>query len=195
MTDSGRSNVTEILHSLRGDDADQHECNQRLFDHVYNELHRIAGSLMSRQRADHTLQSTELVHEAFLRLVDQSQADWQSRVHFYRTASLAMRQILVDHERRRVAAKRGSGGVKITFDEQLGIGANEAVDILPLDELLTRLAEMDERMAQVVEFRVFSGMTVKEAAFALGVSERTVHDDWRVAKMWLTHELSGGSGS
>jgi RNA polymerase sigma factor (TIGR02999 family) len=192
MIDSNQTDVTGILLALQGDEADQRECIDRLFEHVYNELHRIARGLMRRQRAGHTMQSIEIVHEVYLRLVDQSRVDWQNRVHFFRTAAQAMRQILVAYERRRVAAKRGGDGVKVTFDEQLGIGAHRAVDVLALDEVLARLNKMDERMAQVVEFRVFAGMTVTEAAFALSVSERTVHEDWRVAKMWLSYELWGG---
>jgi RNA polymerase sigma-70 factor (ECF subfamily) len=192
MTQTARSEITGILLSLQEDEAGRREYTDRLFEHVYNELHRIAVDLMHQQRADHTLQPTAIVHEAYLRLVDQTRTDWQDRAHFFRTAAQAMRQILVAHERRRTAAKRGGGGVKVTLDEQFGIGAHREIDVLALDDVLTRLAEMDERMAQVVELRVFAGMTVAEAAFALNVSDRTVHDDWRVAKMWLRHELPGG---
>jgi RNA polymerase sigma factor (TIGR02999 family) len=192
MTEPVRSEVTDILLTLQGDQASHRVCADRLFEHVYNELHRIAVDLMHPQRVDHTLQPTALVHEAYLRLVDQSRADWQSRAHFCNVAARAMRQILVDHERHHRAAKRGGGRPKVTLDDNLGVGTENTVEVLELDEALTKLAGLDERMARVVEIRVFAGMTASETAFVLGISERTVHEDWRVAKMWLLHELSGG---
>jgi len=195
MTEPAQSEVTGILLALQGDEADRLEYSDRLFEHVYNELHRIAVALMRRERIDHTLQPTAIVHEAYLRLVDQTRTDWQNQAHFFRTAARAMRRILIDHERRRSAAKRGGGSPKVTLDSKLGVEAEKAVGVLELDEALTKLNKMDERMAQVVEFRVFAGMTVVEAAFVLEVSERTVHQDWRMAKMWLRRELWGGTAA
>ncbi len=192
MAEPARSEVTGILLSLQGDEAGRQEYSDRLFEHVYSELHRIAVDLMRRERIDHTLQPTAIVHEAYLRLVDQTRTNWRDQAHFFRTAARAMRRILIDHERRRSAAKRGGGSPKVTLDSKLGVGTEKAVGVLELDEALTRLNEMDQRMAQVVEFRVFAGMTVVEAAFVLEVSERTVHQDWRMAKMWLRRELWGG---
>ncbi len=193
MTETARSEITGILLSLQDGEADRREQNDRLFEHVYNELHRVAAGLMRLQRSDHTLQPTAIVHEAYLRMVDQTRTDWQDRAHFFRTAARAMRQILVDHERRRSAAKRGGAGHKVTLDENLAVSTEKAIDVLELDDALTRLARMDQRMAQVVEYRVFTGMTLLEASFALQVSERTVQDDWRAAKMWLRHEFSKGT--
>lgn len=192
MTQNARLEITGILLALQGDEAGRREYNDRLFEQVYNELHRIAVDLMHQQRTDHTLQPTAIVHEAYLRLVDQTRTDWQDRAHFFRTAARAMRQILVDHERRRSAAKRGGGGQKVTLNEELVAGTERAVKVLELDEALIRLSKMDQRMAQVVEFRVFAGMTVVETAFVLRVSDRTVDKDWQVAKIWLHRELSGG---
>ncbi len=174
MTEAARSEVTEILLALQGDEAGQREYSDRLFEHVYNELHRIAIDLMRRERIDHTLQPTAIVHEAYLRLVDQTRTDWKSRAHFFSTAAQAMRRILIDHARQRSAAKRGGGKTIMTLDENLGGQTEKAIEVLELDEALTRLGELDQRMAQVVEFRVFAGMTNAEAAFVLKVSERTV---------------------
>jgi RNA polymerase sigma-70 factor (ECF subfamily) len=192
MAEPARSEITGILLSLQSDQAGRQKYSDRLFEHVYNDLHRIAVDLMRQERIDHTLQPTAIVHEAYLRLVDQTRTDWQDQAHFFRTAARAMRRILIDHERRRSAAKRGGDSPKVTLDSKLGVEKEKAVGVLELDEALTKLNEMDERMAQVVEFRVFAGMTVVEAAFVLDVSERTVHQDWRVAKMWLRRELPGG---
>jgi len=190
MTESPRTEVTGILLALQGDEAGQREYSDRLFEHIYNELHRIAVDLMHRERIEHTLQPTAIVHEAYLRLVDQTHADWKSRAHFFNTAARAMRRILIDHARKRSAAKREGGRTRVTLDEKLVAGTERAVEVLALDEALTRLAGMDERMAQVVEYLIFAGMTEVEAAFVLDVSERTVREDWRMAKMWLLRELS-----
>ncbi len=195
MTEAARSEVTGILLSLQGDEAVRREYSDRLFEHVYNELHRIAIDLMSRERIDHTLQPTAIVHEAYLKLVDQTRTDWQSRAHFFNTAARAMRRILVDHARQHSTAKRGGESPHITFDDKLGVHTENVIEVLQLDEALTRLAAMDERMAQVVEYRVFAGMTATETAFVLNVSERTVRQDWRMAKMWLFRELSAGDES
>jgi len=189
LTEPAQSEITGILLCLQKEKEKPREFTDQLFEHVYSDLHRIASALMRQQRKDHTLQPTAIVHEAYLRLVDQTRTDWKDRAHFFRTAALAMRQILVDHERCRRAAKRGHGN-KVTLDENLAIGTVNTIDVLSLDQALTRLAGMDQRMAQVVECRVFAGMTVLEAAFALQVSDRTAQEDWRVAKMWLRHELS-----
>jgi RNA polymerase sigma-70 factor (ECF subfamily) len=195
MTESIRSEVTGILLSLQGEGAGQREYSDQLFEHVYNELHRLAVDLMRQERIDHTLQPTAVVHEAYLRLVDQARTDWKSRAHFFRTAAQAMRRILIDHARQRSAAKRGGGRTIVTLDENLVGGSAKEIEVLELDEALTRLGEMDQRMVQVVEFRVFAGMTIAEAAFVLKVSKSTVDKDWLVAKMWLLRELSEGPNS
>jgi RNA polymerase sigma-70 factor (ECF subfamily) len=193
MTETAPENITGILLALKEGSEPRRDYSDRLFEHVYGELHRVAANLMHRQRADHTLQPTAIVHEVYLRLVDQTRTDWKDRAHFFRTAAMAMRHILVDHHRRRAAAKRGSDGHKVTLDENLAGENEKAIDVLALDDVLTRLAEMDERMAQVVEYRVFTGMTIEETAFVLKVSVSTVQQDWRVAKLWLRHELSKGA--
>ena len=192
MAEPARSEVTGILLSLQGDEAGQREYSDRLFEHVYNELHRLAVDLMRHERIDHTLQPTAIVHEAYLRLVDQARTDWKSRVHFFRTAAQAMRRILIDHARQRSADKRGGGRTMVTLDENLVGKSAKEIEILELNEAMTRLGAMDQRMVQVVEFRVFAGMTIAEAAFVLNVSKRTVEKDWWMAKLWLLRELSAG---
>jgi RNA polymerase sigma-70 factor (ECF subfamily) len=183
------TDVTQILSQIEHGDP---SAADQLLPLVYEELRKLAAAKLRHEKPGQTLQATALVHEAYLRLVDQTRTDWQDRAHFFRTAARAMRQILVDYERRRSAAKRGGGGHKVTLDENLAVSTEKAIDVLALDDALTRLARMDQRMAQVVEYRVFTGMTLLEASFALQVSERTVKNDWRVAKAWLRHELSKG---
>jgi len=190
MSDGSDRDVTAILRELQEDPDRAREAANRLFSAVYSELRTLAGSLMQEERPSHTLQATALVHEAYLRLVDVKSADWQSRAHFFGVAARAMRQVLVDHARQRAAAKRGGGQRHVALDSLVGLAAFNEIDLLALDHILTRLHEMDERMARVVEYRVFAGMTVGEVAHVLGVSVRTVYDDWRVAKMWLSRELA-----
>jgi RNA polymerase sigma factor (TIGR02999 family) len=195
MTETPHDELTEILLSFKGTEADGHSDTDRIFKIVYNELRRIAGGLMRAERPEHTLQPTALVNEAYCRLVDQTRMEWQNRAHFFGVAARAMRQILVDYSRKRNAAKRGGDLQRITLDERLGVEVDMDLEVFELDEALTRLAQMDERMAQVVELRVFGGMTVEEVAHILGVSMRTVQNDWRVAKMWLSREFTGGETS
>jgi len=156
---------------------------------VYDELAKLAVSYMRRERPDHTLQPTALVHEAYLRLVDQDICDWRDRRHFFGVAARVMRQVLVDHARRKSASKRGGAWRRVTFDEAIDAPGPADQDILDLDAALLKLAELDERMVRVVELRVFSGLTMEEVAGALDVSLRTAHNDWRVAKMWLANAL------
>jgi RNA polymerase sigma factor (TIGR02999 family) len=180
---------TNILLSIRADSPDRQEHVNRAFDYVYNELRRVAGGIMQSEKIGHTLQPTALVHEAYCRLVDQKRIEWQNRAHFFWMAARAMRQILVDHARSKAAAKRGGGWQQITLDEQLGDTSSFDVKILDLDGALTKLAEKDKRMAKIVELRVFGNMPAREVAHVLGISKRTVLEDWRVAKMWLAREL------
>ena len=191
MCDPRRHEITQILLDLQAGEIDQQSVLNRLFDAVYAELHQLASGLMKRERSDHTLQSTALVHEAYLRLVDGSRIEWQNRAHFFGTAARAMRQILVDHARSRQAAKRGGGQQRLTLDENLGMTTGSNVEILDLEAALLRLAEMHPRSAQVVELRVFGGLQVKEIAHVLGLSRQTIHDDWRIARLWLCRELDG----
>ena len=159
---------------------------------VYAELRRIARNQMRREREGHTLQPTALVHEAFLRLVNQDATAWQNRAQFFGVAAQLMRRLLVDHARRRRAAKRG---IPITLDEALLQPSSAAVpyeEILAVDQALNRLARLDARQASVVEMRYFGGLSVEETAEVLGVAERTVKLDWAMAKGWMKSRLTGG---
>jgi RNA polymerase sigma factor (TIGR02999 family) len=193
MNDSRRGEVTRILMDLGRDDVDQIAASNRLFEAVYAELRRLAGGMMRGERRDHTLQPTALVHETYLRLVGGSEIEWRNRAHFFGIAASAMRRILVEHARQRAAAKRGGAWKRVTLDSEIAQPGVSDVEVLDLDRALTNLAELDGRAARVVELRVFAGMEMKEIAHILGVSERTVHGDWRVAKMWLARELSEGA--
>jgi RNA polymerase sigma factor (TIGR02999 family) len=165
----------------------------RLMPLVYQELRRIARNQMRGERSGHTLQPTALVHEAFLRLVGQNRADWQNRAQFFGVAGQLMRRLLVDHARRRRAAKRG---IPVTLNEAIlpgGRGADQAEEILAVDQVLGRLAELDARQARIVELRYFGGLSVEETAEAIGVAARTVKLDWAMAKSWLKSQLSTGA--
>lgn len=164
---------------------------EQLLPLVYAELRALAASHLRRQRQDHTLQPTALVHEAFLRLIDQAAANWKSREHFYAVAALAMRQILADHARRKRAAKRGGGGWQRVGMEQALDAALPGIDldIVALDDALQALGKLDARKHRVVELRFFGGLSVDEVADVLGVSKTTVESDWRAARAWLNVEL------
>jgi len=162
---------------------------EAVFDATYAQLRRIAGSLMRRERPGHTLQPTELVHDAWLKLVDQSRVVWTDRAHFLNIAGRAMRQVLVDHARRRGARKRLDGIERVTFNDEAGHGAAATFEVLALHEALERFTALDARAAHVVEARVFGGMTTQEVAHVLNVSTRTVELDWTVARRWLAREL------
>ena len=162
----------------------------RLVPLVYRELRRLAGYYMRRQRADHTLQTSALINEAYLRLIDHKNMRWENRAHFYAVAAQAMRRILVDHARSRGYAKRGGGALKVSFDEAV-IGAEErGAELIALDDALTDLAAIDPRKSQVVELRYFGGLSVEETAEAIGVSAVTVMREWRSAKGWLLGAIS-----
>jgi len=185
---SGSNDVTLLLRAWG-------EGSKEALDHlaplVHRELHRIAGRLMAGQRPNHTLQATALVNEAYLRLVDAQQVNWQDRTHFFALCALAMRQILVDHARSRVSAKRGGGQVSIELEEGLTAGSSPQANLLELDDALNRLATLDLRKSQVIELRFFGGLSVAETAEALKVSPETVQRDWKFARAWLYGELSG----
>ena len=148
---------------------------------------------MRRERPDHTLEPTELVHDAWLKLVDQSRVGWTDRAHFLNIAARAMRQILVDHARRRGAGKRLKGLQRVTFSDMEGHGASASFEVLALHQALDRFNALDPRAAQVVEARVFGGMTTREVAHVLNVSTRTVETDWTAARRWLARELKEGA--
>jgi len=179
--------VTQILLDLRrGEQGDQN----RLILLVYAELRRIAGAHLKREVAHHSLQPTALVHEAYMRLVEIDQVDWQSRAHFFSIASRVMRRILVDYARARRADKRGGGAATVFLEEALLASPGRSPEIVALDDALNQLAELDERQARIVEMRFFGGMTEEETGDVLGISVRTVKRDWRVAKAWLYKELA-----
>ena len=156
---------------------------------VYDTLRRIAGNLMRQERKDHTLQPTALVNEAYMRLVDIKQVDWKGRAHFCNMAAKQMRRILVDHARKRDADKRGGQFARVTLDDEIPLGAVEVTDLLALDQALNRLAKRNSRHGRVAEMRIFSGLRVKEVAYVLGVSEKTVTDDWQFIRVWIAKEL------
>lgn len=163
----------------------------KLLPLVYKELRRLAGHYLRDERIGHTLQPTALVHEAYMRLVGQDRADWQNRAQFMGVSAQLMRRILVDYARERTAAKRGGGAVR-TDDEgfELAANAEQSEQVLAVDEALARLSKLDAQQAQIVEMRYFGGLSVEEAAEALGISPRTVKRDWAMAKAWLHSELS-----
>ena len=161
----------------------------RLLPVVYSELHGIAARQMRHERADHTLNATALVHEVYLKLMDQNQVSWQNRAHFYAIAARAMRQVLISYARKHNAEKRGGGTPNTLLDgKEIALG-ERADELLALDEALTRLAGFDERLTQVVEYRFYGGLTIEETAALLDVSTMTVKRDWNKAKAWLYREL------
>lgn len=156
---------------------------------VYQELHRLAQAYMRGERAGHTLQTTALVNEAYVRLIDAGRMSWQNRVHFYAVAAKLMRHVLVDFARSRRQLKRGAGVTPLPLNEALTIAADRTAEIVNLDEALNKLAKLDPRQCQVVELRFFGGLTEAEIADVLKVSPRTVHSDWSLARSWLLREL------
>jgi RNA polymerase sigma factor (TIGR02999 family) len=191
--DPAEGEITRILKDLAGKQGDQEAAMERLFEVAYAELRRLAATLMSDERPGHTLQATALVNEAYLRLVGGAPVEWRSRAHFFGVVASAMRRVLVDHARRRAAEKRGGGREKIALNEDLDLAGESELEVLELERVLTQYAEIDARAARVVELRVFGGLRERDIAQILGVSERTVRGDWRVAAMWLRRELSGRS--
>jgi RNA polymerase sigma factor (TIGR02999 family) len=179
--------VTHLLLELRQGNK---EAEGRLIPLVYNELRRIAAIHLRREAPDHSLQPTALVHEAYLRLTDIKEIDWQSRSHFFAVSATLMRRILVDHARAGKAHKRGNGWDAISLNEAILPSPERAPEILALDEALNKLATLDQRQSRIVELRFFAGMSEEEAGNALGISERTVKRDWRIAKAWLFKELN-----
>ena len=181
-------NITRLLKEWSDG---QRDALDRLLPFVYDELRRQASRYLRRERPDHTLQTTALIHEAYLKLIDQRNVDWQSRAHFFGIAAQAMRRILVDHARTRKREKRGGDDVKLQLDDAINVSGKErSIDLVALDEALERLATFDERQARVVELRYFSGMTEGDTAEVLGISPATVRRDWSLAKAWLYQQLT-----
>jgi len=184
---STRQEVTQLLGDWSGGDESALE---KLVPLVQPELHRLAHHYMSRERPGHTLQTTAILNEAYLRLVDNRTPVWQGRTHFIAAAARLMRRIMVDHARERQSLKRGGGAVKVTFDEAALVTQTRSQQLLDLDEALERLVAQDARKSQIVELRYFGGLTVEETAEFLKLSPRTVEREWTMAKAWLYRELS-----
>ena len=181
-------NVTQLLIDWsKGDKA----ALDALLPVVYEELRHQAARYLRRERAGHTLQTTALIHEAYIKLVDQRNVHWQNRAHFFGIAAQLMRRILVDHARTKKRAKRGGSDIRVSFTEANIVGKGQDLDVVALDEALERLAEIDEQQSRIVELRFFSGLTVEETAEVLSISPATVKRDWSMAKAWLHREISG----
>ena len=189
MAVSSPTEVTKLLLAWsEGEDAAREE----LVPLVYEELHRLAKRYMRKERAGHTLQTSALVNEAYLRLVGAKAVRWQNRAHFFAVSARLMRRILVDFARAKHNQKRGGGALLVSLDEALGMPDEPSADVLALDEALSRLAVLHPRQGQVVEMRYFGGLSEEEMADVLKVSLRTVQQDWRLARLWLYRELSRG---
>jgi RNA polymerase sigma factor (TIGR02999 family) len=180
---------------LRAWAAGDPQALDRLTPRVYAELRRIAGHFMRNERPGRSLQATALVHEAYLRLIDIDNVEWEHRAHFFAIAAQIMRRILTDRARRRVAAKRGGATPPVNLDQLPGLGSSRASELIALDDALHALAEFDPRKARVIELRFFGGLTAEETAQVLKVSPDTVLRDWRLARIWLATELQGNSAS
>ena len=181
---SGR--ITQLLANWGGGDLTARE---ELIPLVYQELRVLASGYLRHERSGHTLQATALVHEAYLRLVDQQNVNWENRHHFFGAAAQAMRRILVDHARGRLAEKRGSGYTKVALTEAIVMSQEQPAQLLAMHESLSRLASIDAQQSRIVELRIFGGLTVEEITAVLGVSSATVKRDWALAKAWLSREI------
>jgi RNA polymerase sigma factor (TIGR02999 family) len=189
MSESAQD-VTKLLGQWQAGDR---EALNALTPLVYNELRRLAQSYINRERPNHTLQGTALVHEAYLRLIDQRQVEWRSRNHFFALAAELIRRILVDHARAKVAAKRGGNNVKLSFEDAIEPAVNEDLDLVALDDALQLLARTDPQQSRIVELRYFAGLKIEETAEVLEISPATVKRDWTVAKAFLKREMLRGA--
>lgn len=187
-----RQQVTQILIDWSEGDL---EAADRLMPLVYDELRHLARSYLQSERAGHTLQATGLVHEAYLRLVDQTSVAWQNRAHFFRVAAQVMRRILVDHARRLQTSKRGGEWEKVEFDEALALAPSRSVDLIALDDALQDLAQLKPEHSQIVELRFFGGLTFEEIGEVLDISSRTAEREWRMARAWLRRAVFPGEAS
>ena len=190
MTGPTPSEITQLLHAWRGGDS---QALERLTEVVYHELHRMAQRYMARERDGHTLQTTALIGEVYVRLVKVNEVEWHDRAHFFAVCAQLMRRILTDFARSHGYQKRGAGTRHIPLDEALVISAEPQIDLVSLEQALTRLGETDLRKSKVVEMRFFGGLTIEQAAEVLQISPETVTRDWNVARAWLLRELDGGA--
>jgi RNA polymerase sigma-70 factor (ECF subfamily) len=188
MPESSTTDTTQLLRAwARGDS----EALEKLTPLVYRELRRIAARLLQNERPGYSLQSTDLVHEVYLRLVNASELDWQHRAHFFAVAATLMRRVLLDRARRRTAAKRGGRGQAIDLNSAVDVAQIKARELVALDDALKALAQVDPRKSRIVELRFFGGLSVKETAEVVNVSSDTVMRDWKIARAWLLTELDG----
>ena len=187
-----RNQVTQVLVDWNSGDKGAAD---RLMPLVYDELRSLARRYLQRERSDHTLQATGLVHEAYLRMVDQDSMSWENRAHFFSVAAQVMRHLLVDHARSRQAAKRGGVREKLEFDEALAPAEEPTVDLLALDDALKELVTFDERKSRIVELRFFGGLTTEEIGDVLAISPSTIRREWRIAKAWLRRKINDGEAN
>jgi RNA polymerase sigma factor (TIGR02999 family) len=188
MAASQEQELTLLLQAWSGGDK---EALARLVPHVQRELHRLARRYMAGERSGHPLQTTALINEAFIRLIEWKNVQWENRAHFFGVAAQLMRRILVDIARARLGAKRGGGAHETSFDEAFTFQPEKSRDLLALDEALTKLAKVDPRKSRIVELRFFGGLTVEETAAVTKISDRTVLREWILAKAWLYREIKG----
>lgn len=186
LTDQQADNVTQLLIELSNGDR---EAVDHLLPVIYDELRKLAANYLRRERPDHTLQPTALVHEAYLRLVDQTRVNWQNRAHFFGVAAQIMRRLLVDHARKHNAEKRGQEFQKLSLDENIDRAVERSAELVALDDALKTLATFDEQKARMVELRYFGGLSIEETADVLGVTPTTIKRHWRIAKAWLYGEM------
>ena len=182
---------TEVTELLRRWSSGELAAKEALVPLVYDELRRLARYYLASQRSDHTLQSTAIVHEAYLRLVGHDHVQWENRSHFFGVAAQLMRRILVDHARKRNAAKRGGAHVTVLIDEAIGLSSQRELDLVALDNALKALADFDERQSRIVELRFFGGLSIQDTSTVLGISPATVKREWSTARAWLYAEISG----
>jgi RNA polymerase sigma-70 factor, ECF subfamily len=193
MSERPPDDITQMLIELTDGN---HEVVDQILPRIYDELRRLAGSYLRRERSDHTLQPTALVHEAYMKLIDQRNVRWQNRAHFFGIAAQVMRRILMDHARKHLAEKRGGEAEKLPLeDEILVVSHGRSAELLALDEALERLGAMDPQKAKIVELRYFGGLSIEETAEVIGVSVPTINRQWRMAKAWLYSEISGDKSS
>lgn len=186
----GTNNSGGVTQTLLNWSSGDREAAADLLPLVYDELRRLASIYLSRERQDHTLQPTALVHEAYLRLIDQTRVEWQNRAHFFGVAAEMMRRILIDHAKRTKASKRGGFAEKLALDEAVAFSEDQEVDLLALDDALSDLARLDPRQSRIVELRFFGGLTLEETAEVTKLSRATVEREWVMAKAWLYSQLA-----
>ena len=195
MTESPVNSANEVTQLLVSWGKGDQQSLESLIPLVYDELRRQARRYLRRERPDHTLQSSALVHEVYVRLIDQRQANWHNRSQFFGVAAQLMRRILVDHARSRGAVKRGAGVTKLAIAEEVAAIEMQNVDLIALDTSLTKLGQIDPQQCRIVELRFFSGLSIEDTADALSISPATVKRDWAMAKAWLYREISGSPAS